>query len=146
MTTTDTRTNYTAGLRALADLLDNRPNLPLPYTGSSSASPITFYALGAGQNPKDVLAQVARMLHGTATKTVSASGDYYSIAGNFYGLHIDATAYRNAVCQRVVMGTHEVTVPATAKIPARPAMPAYVETVEDVQWVCGSLLAEQASS
>jgi len=94
MTTTDTRTNYTAGLRALADLLDNRPNLPLPYTGSSSASPITFYALGAGQNPKDVLAQVARMLHGTATKTVSASGDYYSIAGNFYGLHIDATAYR----------------------------------------------------
>ena len=31
MTDTDTRTNYTQGLRAVADLLDKNPGVPLPY-------------------------------------------------------------------------------------------------------------------
>lgn len=41
MTATDTRINYTAGLRALADLIDNH-NLPLPHEGQRF-DPFTFF-------------------------------------------------------------------------------------------------------
>lgn len=141
MTDTETRTNYTAGLRALADLLDNNPDLPLPYTGINAASPITFYVLDAGEDPKGTLAKIARLLPGTVGKTTSGSGQYFSITGTLAGLHIDATAYRKAVCERVVTGTREVIVPATRRITV-PARPATVETVEDVEWVCSPLLAD----
>jgi len=36
MTDTETRTSYTKGLRALADLLDAHPDIPLPYSLSGS--------------------------------------------------------------------------------------------------------------
>jgi|GEM_PF-2367033 len=144
MTTTD-RTSYTQGLRALADLIDNHPDLPLPYTGSGAAAPITFYVLNKTEDPKGTLAKIARLLPGSVGKNVSMTGEYFSITGTLAGLHIDATAYRKAVCERVVTGTHEVTVPAIPAMPAMPARPATGEittTVEDVEWICGPLLAE----
>ena len=134
----DTRTAYTTGLRQLADLLDTNPDLPIPFTGSDDMAPISIHSLGYGDDdPKATLATIARLLPGTVTKEVDSS--YYRINGTLSGLHVQATAYRDAVCERVVTGTREVTVPAT---PATPAQPEHTQTVEDVEWVCGSLLAE----
>ena len=141
MTDTD-RIAYTQGLRALADLIDNNPDLPLPYSGSDATAPITFYVLNRTEDPKGTLAKIARLLPGAVGKSVSMTGEYFSITGTLAGLHIDATAYRNAVCERVVTGTREVTVPAIPAMPARPAIGEITTTVEDVEWVCGPLLAE----
>jgi len=117
----------------------------LPYTGSVDSNPITFYVLNKTEDPKGTLAKIARLLPGSVGKTVSMSGEYFSITGSLAGLHIDATAYRKAVCERVVVGTREVTVPAIPATPAMPARPATGEittTVEDVEWICGPLLSE----
>jgi hypothetical protein len=46
---------------------------------------------------------------------------------------------RDAVCERIVTGTHEVTVPAQPAIRAKKAT---TTVVEDVEWVCGSLLSD----
>jgi len=43
---------------------------------------------------------------------------------------------REAVCQKVVIGTHEKVIPAVEAQPER------TEIVEEVEWVCGSLLTD----
>jgi len=62
--------------------------------------------------------------------------DFTQVRG---GLNLNVTVARDAVCERVVTGSHEVTVPASA---ATAAVPGHTTTVEDIKWVCGSLLAE----
>ncbi|HEY8664437.1 MAG TPA: hypothetical protein VIL68_12555, partial [Propionibacteriaceae bacterium] len=72
----------------------------------------------------------------------SEGGDDFRLTQvNPGGVSFHVVVHRAAVCERVVTGTHEVTMTATA---ARPAEPERVETVEDVTWVCSSLLAEPA--
>ena len=132
MTDTETRTNYTAGLRALADLLDANPDLPLPYTGRGSA-------LNWIEYDKASAARFAHLIPGTVTKT--ARGDSIDLEGQIAGLKVCFIASREAVCERIITGTHEITTPARPALNL-PAEPEHTETVEDVQWVCSSLLAE----
>jgi len=130
---TDTRTAYTQGLRDLADILDNNPDLPLPYHGKS-------VGLHWIENDKASAAVFARLIPGTVTKT--ARGDALDLEGQIAGLKVLFIASRDAVCERVVTGTHEVTVPAQ---PAVKATKATTRVVEDVEWVCGPLLSEVTS-
>ena len=130
------RTEYTQGLRALADLLDHNPDLPLPYHGSDA-----HHRLNWIEYDKTSAARFAQLIPGTVTKT--ARGDCIDLEGQIAGLHVLFIASRAAVCERVVTGTHEVTVPAT---PAIKATKATTTVVEDVEWVCGSLLAESVAS
>jgi len=129
---TDTRSDYTEGLRVLADLLDAHPGLPLPYHGSS-AELIWIET----SRVKESARLFAKLIPGTVTKT--PRGDAIDLTGRIAGLRVLYIASRADVCKRVVTGTHEVTVPATA---ATAAVPGHVETVEDVKWTCSSLLAE----
>ena len=133
---TDTRTAYIEGIRALAYLLDHNPDLPLPYHGSDA-----HHRLNWIEYDKTSAARFAQLIPGTVTKT--ARGDCIDLEGQIAGLHVLFIASRAAVCERVVTGTHEVTVPAT---PAIKATKATTMVVEDVEWVCGSLLAESASA
>jgi hypothetical protein len=65
-----------------------------------------------------------------------------------HGLKVKVTTYRDAVCERVVTGTREVTrevrdPDALAAVPTTTV----TETVEDVEWVCAPLTApEQVSA
>lgn len=138
-TETDARREYIAGLRALADLLEQHDELPLPWQGSGA--PMTFHFLYGG-NEKDRLTAAIRAIGGKWTKDVRDGeyGDYFDATGKLRGLSIKLTAYRDAVCERVVKGTETVDVPAVEAQPSR------TETREIVEWVCAPLLAEAVSS
>ena len=130
------RTEYVAGLRALADLLERHPELQLP------ANEVHWHFL-SGPNPKADLAQFARLIGGEIAKGTygddsSKYGSYFELRGQLEGLNVSASAYRDSVCTRVVKGVREVT--KTVPAPGVP-MVEVTETVEDVEWVCAPLLS-----
>jgi hypothetical protein len=131
------RNSYIAGLRKLADVLETRPEVPLPYEGSSTA--MTFHFL-SGENPKAEMAACARALPTSFAK--EADGKYFDLLGSLAGLKVRLCAFRDEVCARVVTGTHEVEVTepdpeALAKVP----QVTKTVTVEDVEWICAPVLA-----
>jgi hypothetical protein len=131
------RSSYTAGLRALADILDAHPELPLPYSGT--AAPIAVFAYD-----REHVATFARLLPGTVEK-VYEDDDLtfgFRLCGQFGGVKFEVIAPRAEVCTRVVTGTREVTreVPDPKALAAVPTT-TVTETVEDVEWVCSPLLA-----
>ena len=142
-----TRAEYTKGLRALADAIDGNDDLPLPSQGS--ISPITIQFLH-GDDPRAAMGAAARAIPCNWRKNTwegSSGTAYFDLTGELDGLHITLTAFRDTVCERVVTGTREVT--RTVKDPeAIAAVPEVevTETVEDVEWRCGSLLAPEGQA
>lgn len=99
------------GLRVLADFLEARPDVPLPYLGT----------LHAFAEP-DELPVVARALNGF---TKSHDGNFLSLVKNVGGFELHVNFASEAVCERVVVGTEEVPEKIT---------PAH--TKEIVEWKC----------
>lgn len=130
------RAEYTAGLRAFADLLDSNPHLRLPFFGATY--PFDMYTHGDEQARE--VADWARALPGTVAKDVS--GGCFTLTGSLRGLKLSVTANRDEVCTRTVTGTERVTrlVPDPAvQVP----MVEVTETVETVVWECEPILAER---
>lgn len=134
-------------LRAVADLIEAHPELPLPFVtayGHSSEVEVVWYLHiesnlhGDLAGQKAAAAQLVTMLGGKWDK--SESDDIYALDQRRGDLKLHISVNRAAVCERVVIGTREV------EVPARPATEARVETVEDVTWICSSLLAESVSA
>lgn len=144
--TTD-RAEYIAGLRQLADLLEQHPDaLPLPYQGHWV--PITFHFL-TGEDPKSALAAAVRALPIRLDK--SGGDSYFDLTGSLHGLSIVLTAFRNEVCERVVTGTETVTKQvrdpeAAAQALASVPLVEITETVEQVQWICRPLMADKPTA
>jgi hypothetical protein len=142
------RTAFTQGLRAVADLIDAHPDLPQPYINAYSQGGVVeahwYLHIWADDltEQKATAAAIVSTIGGHWDKNERTYDDGLEFTQTRDGLSLEVVVNRAAVCERVVVGTHEVTVPATPKIPARPATGERVETVEDVQWVCSSLLAE----
>lgn len=134
----DTRAAYTAGLRTLADLLDENPDVPLPYSGSEHNG-IMWILQTAEVDQRAVLQTFARLLPGPVEKGYRATD--FDLKGTLEGLHLHVIADRNTVCERVVTGTREVTreVPDPEALAAVPTT-VVTETVEDVEWICAPLL------
>jgi len=145
MPDTDTATRtplaaLTSNLHLLADLLDGNDLPFLPYISSSYDSAITahWFVINhvSGLDEQRVMAAaIVRALGGTWDKAEALTeGDYMFTqvgldkAGEPSGVSLIVTVERAAVCQRVVTGTHEVTVPAT---PAQPAEPERVESTKE---------------
>lgn len=140
-----TREERIAGIRQLADLLEQHPEFPMPYHLESAELSIMFFS-GDNDRDREDMARVARLIPGKLTKDVRESGeygDYFDLHGRIAGIKIKLTAYRDAVCKRVVTGTRTETktVPDPELLEAVPTI-TVTETVEDVEWVCGPLLAE----
>jgi hypothetical protein len=140
------RAAYIDGLRALADILESNPEVPLPWTGASEYSEIAISDFLHVENPREALAAAARAFRGVkwdkGVREDATYGNYFDLTGRLHGLYVRLTANRDAVCERVVTGTREVT--ETVKDPeALAAVPEIEVTrvVEDVQWACGSVLA-----
>jgi hypothetical protein len=132
----DPRAEYVAGLRALADLLEANPALPLPHHGASP----DYSRLAVFARNKDDLLAWARAIPGRKDKNVTDSESYgFELLGNLRGLHLLIYGQRAEVCTRVVTGTREVV--KTVHAPDAP-MVEVTEVVEDVEWVCEPLLAE----
>jgi hypothetical protein len=135
MESTANRTEYTAGLRALADLLDNNPDVPLPYSGR--ASELNWITV-SDENQRDVVAAIVRALPGVVVK--EPRGDVIDFVGKIHGLKVCVIATRNEVCTRRVIGTREVT----KKIPDPSVEVRSVEVTETediVEWDCGPILS-----
>lgn len=129
------REEYTAGLRALADLLDANPELHLPWTGTAGTA--VQVCVANEDDPQRALAAWAASLPGHKRK--DADETFFNLRGQVGAVHVEVFAYRSQVCRRVVTGTQEVT--KTIPAPDAP-MVEVTETVETVEWVCEPLLAE----
>lgn len=130
-----TRARYIEGLRDVADLLESRPDLPLPL-------PETFSVFC---EDKETAAEWVRAFPGPKDKSVNGD-ETHMIFGrqhDVFGPHgFNVWIARGQVCERVVTGTREIT--ETVPAPDAP-MVEVTRTVEDVEWVCAPLLAEAAS-
>lgn len=96
----DTRTAYTQGLRALADLLDAHPDVPLPYDGKSAE--ITVFTTSP-----QVFATIADALDGVTEGAEDARHYDYAAHGALAGLKVGVSARAADVAERCVVGTVE---------------------------------------
>lgn len=129
------RPGYIAGLRQLADILEAHPDLPLPYGGTTTSE--LLWIANSRQDHKQVAATFARTIPGVVAK--QPRGTDLDLIGRIAGLHVQLIVDRDAVCERVVVGSETVTVPAR---PATEATPEQTETREVVEWRCASILTE----
>ncbi len=138
--TTD-RPGYITGLRVLADLLEQNPQVPLPWNGQHPKySRISIHHLGAGQ--RDAFLATVRAFPGTKVK--APREQYFDVEVDLGGLYLEVTADRDEVCQRVVTVTREVT--REVIVPVETRTETVTETVEDVEWICAPLLAPAATA
>jgi hypothetical protein len=139
---TANRSEYTAGLRALADIIDGDPDLPLPYVGNSIESSIFAHS-------REELAAWARAIGGRLDKTVDEDSDSFGfeLHGSIRGYRVVLYGDRNEVCTRRVVATREVTeeVPDPDALAAVPTI-TVTKTIEDVAWDCHPMLAESVSA
>lgn len=142
----DERAAYTAGLRALADALDAHPEIPLPFDGIGTTLSIAFHGHEFETDRVAAMTSAARLLM-PGQRTKHADNAYYRVRGALHGLRIEVWAMREQVCERVVRGTKHVTreVPDPDALAAVPTT-TVTETIEDVEWVCRPLLADEPVS
>lgn len=133
------RTDYIKGLRALADLLEGTPELPLPTEREITWAAHTLQIF-EGREPRDTVADLARLLPGRLAKNDPAKSEYnskyFELNGTLHGLDLRVWAVREDVCRKVVTGTREVT--KTVPVETREI----TVTEETFEWVCEPLLAE----
>lgn len=144
-----TRAEQIAGIYELALWLEQNPDVPIPWdlSGTSEHTTIMIHADQGDLGEKAVMAAAARAIPGKVNKaTYGPEGsELYSITGTIPGgVRVHVVAHRDEVCQRVVTGIREVTKTVPDPMVAVPTIEV-TETVEDVEWVCGPLLREQAS-
>lgn len=131
--TTTYRQDFTAGLRRIADLIDEHSDLPLPYEGT------TTRLLWFLDTPEQ-LNIVSKAMGGHREKDI---GDGFAgLKGAIDGVRINALVPREQVCTRRVVGTETVEVPDPAALAAVPKVAVEREVVE---WDCHPILAGGAS-
>lgn len=96
-----THLEYANALRRIADWIEEHPELPLPYQTA-----LDYYS-GTDQNTlkKDTLLLFVKAF-GSCNKKFNDT--YIVVDKNFGGITLRAVAYREAVCERVVVGTRSV--------------------------------------
>lgn len=123
------------GLRVLAELFEANPDLAAEFWYALSS--ITDYV------DRDVVVRFARAAaRSGALVDKHFSGERAGVVAKFGPVHVTALTGRDQICERVVTGTREVTeqVPDPDALAAVPLVEV-TRTVEDVEWRCGSLLA-----
>ena len=138
------RAAYIDGLRQIADWLEQHPDVPLPYLGFAGSTKLQAQNVPAvpiyvWDDQRQRMAAIARAMGGAEK---DAAGDRFRLTRHFAGIAVVASAERDQVCERIVVGTREVTeeVPDPEALAAVPKV-TVTKTVEDVEWRCGSLLA-----
>jgi hypothetical protein len=135
-------TKLVAALREAADLLEQHPELPQPYITSSISgkTSLAWQLVIESIHGLDLAGQKA-----TAREIIRTVGGQWAKQDgvDFYFeqerglLDLVVVVKREAVCERVVVGTETRTIPAVE------ARPEHTETVEKVEWRCQPLLADE---
>lgn len=135
-----------AGLRQFADLIAANPEVvPFVRYGLTDGGIVAPMARADDEAAAlRTLARAALRAGGTVTK--NARGKYFDLFVHLGPVKVQFIADRDEVCERVVVGTREVTeeVPDPDALAAVPKI-TVTKTVEDVEWRCGSLLAPDGS-
>lgn len=134
---------HAAGLRALADMVEQNPNLLDVLRGLHCATHIF-----GEDDPKAKLGMFARVASRYTTKVEKRfSTGFASVEASFGPLRVLIQADRDEVCERVVTGTETVTksVPDPAALAAVPTVEV-TETVDTYEWVCRPLLADDSAA
>lgn len=151
-TTTEASTEATVhdtlaeNLRRAAEIMQAHPDLPIPYITSTYRGGVElawYLTVHVEDHAKQKrLAQtILRTLGGKWDKSVSGPGDMNFKQGSILDpIRFIVQVSREAVCQRIVTGTTEVTIPAVEAEPER------TEIRETVEWVCEPVLAEAVSA
>lgn len=129
------RAAYAVGLRHLADVIEAHPECPLP-----SGAALSFFL--RGDDSAQIAADLRRAFGGGRwKKRPSVDESDLILEGMCAGLPINLWLNRDQVCERVVVGTEEVTevIPAVTEADLRPEQ-TITRTVEHIQWVCSPLL------
>lgn len=134
-------TKQAEGLRALADYIEANPELgnELQYSLRNISEPITC------DDPIALLGQFARAAaHARVQNRKDGSDKYFRLELRFSEVVVvSLVASRAEVCERIVVGTEQVTktVPDPELLAKVPEIEV-TETVEQVEWRCRPLLAE----
>lgn len=130
-----------ANLRAVADLLDQHPDIEQPYitTHVTGRVSLNWYLNGRDDERAEAAAIVKAIDGGWERGEADYSGPLATWRQERDGLALHVQVTREAVCERIVTGEETVT------IPAKPAEPERTETREVVEWRCQPLLSEAAS-
>lgn len=133
-------------LRDLADLVLRSPTVAsvLQFALRNLLVP-----LNGDEENRDTFAAVAKdaaSFGAKVKKGVSRNDAYFELHVTLNRVHFKMYADRDKICERVVTGTREVTeeVPDPEALAAVPKV-TVTKTVEDVEWVCRPLLAEETS-
>jgi hypothetical protein len=131
-----------AALRAMADWLEATPeDLPIPAKMESSV----YYGMLTDhrgvQHTLDSVIGMALVTNAAGNVDKEVDTNFFRLVKDFgAGVKIEWVAYRNTVCERVVVGTKYVPAEPKQIIEAQPARE------EDViEWKCPSLLKAGAS-
>lgn len=127
--TDNKRTDYIEGLRAIADMLETHPAVPLPVRQ-------TFTTLFDGEGAPAEMATVRRVVGGKWTKT--ATDSWFWLRKTFGPHEYDLAANRNVVCERVIVGTERVEAPD-------PDAPKVLVEKEIIEWRCSPLLDDSTA-
>lgn len=132
-------------LRAAAQLLDAHPELPTAYIthfSGSERTEVSWYLQSRRDLDERETAQaIVRTLGGTWSQQYD--DQTLTMSQTRECLDITIMVNREAVCERVVVGYEQVTLPAVEAQPAMPALPERVEAREVVEWRCTTpLLAD----
>lgn len=131
------RAAMVAGLRALADDIE-RSTAPLP-THAPQAQWLIF---GDALDQKAYAADVVRTMGGHWDKgRTHNGGDLFDFTKDYGGgIEAQVVVDRPQVCERVVVSTETVVIPATELLVIDP-QPERTEVREVVEWRCAPLLA-----
>lgn len=136
------RISLSPGLREAADLLEQHPTLPEPYIISQSRGRVQlnwYLNIEPGfslDDQKSAAAGIVRAIGGAWDKSEANYDELLNYDRQHGLLKLHVQVDRPAVCERVVVGTKPVTIPAVEAQPER--------TVQQdvVEWRCQPLLAD----
>jgi hypothetical protein len=121
----EARAAYAAGLRHLADVIESDPDCPYPQ------GPLSLFL--HQDNQAEIAARLRRSLGGGKWQKTEHGG-YLTLDGMCAGLPIDLWLDRAEVCERVVVGTETVVIPAVEAQPEREVERPVIE------WRCAPVL------
>lgn len=133
------RSQYIAGLRELADILEKHEDLELPHEGSGDYTYLTIYP-----DSSVSLEQFRTFIVAVGDADKEGDDTFFRLRttlGGKHGLRLEMATYRNEICERRVVGRRKVT-----KSERDPELVAQIplverEVVEDiVEWDCRPLL------
>jgi len=121
-----THKEYADSLRTIAKFFEEHEELPLPHDAD------TFNYFSAYTKP-----EMALVAHALGSSTKEFTDSMFHLNHQFGTIKFSAIAYREEVCERIVVG--KKTVPAHV-IPAKPEQ--YIPSAEEdvVEWRCEPIL------